>query len=146
MSWFSKYVGDPLKALLAKAEAAVESDLKALAGQVAGTLPAAPVTAAAETAFVTSLQSAADTLLISTLGAVPVAGAALTPEAEAAANAAIAYLVQKGGEALNALAAEAKATLAKAAGTPAAVTAQTAAAATVASQHNPTAASMGAGG
>ncbi len=112
MSWFSKYVGDPLKALLVKAEQAAETELHTLAGDVAKTLPAAPVTAAVEVQFETDLQAAVDTAISAAVGPVPGVGSTLAPEAVAAANAAIDYLVQKGGASLNALAAQAKATLA----------------------------------
>jgi len=111
MSWFSEYVGDPLKALLAKVEATGEADLKALAGQVAAQLPAAPISAAAETAFETALTAAADGLIKTVVGEVPVAGAALAPAAVTAGNAAIDYMVQKGAASLNTLAAAAKARL-----------------------------------
>jgi hypothetical protein len=111
MSWFSEYVGDPLKALLAKAVAMGDAELKALAGQVAASLPAAPVTATAETAFETVLQGGFDALVTSVVGQVPVAGQTLEAEAIAAGNAAIDYGVEKGAAALNALAAAAKAKL-----------------------------------
>ncbi len=112
MSWFSKYVGDPLKALLAKAVALGDAELKALAGQVAAQLPAAPITATAETAFETALTTGFDALLTSVVGPVPAAGEALEADALAAGNAAIDYGVEKGTAALNALAAAAKAQLA----------------------------------
>jgi hypothetical protein len=120
MSWFSEYVGDPLKALLAKAEAEGSAELKALAGQVAKGLPAAPISATAETAFETALTAAADGLITTVVGEVPLVGAALAPTAVAEGNAAIDYMVQKGGAALNALAAAAKARLAALAAAPAA--------------------------
>jgi hypothetical protein len=112
MSWFSEYIGDPLKALLAKAAASADADLKALAGKVAATLPAAPISASAETQFETDLTTAADKLITSAVGSVPVVGAALAPTAVADGNAAIDYMVEKGAAALNSLAAAAKAKLA----------------------------------
>ncbi len=111
MSWFSQYVGDPLKALLVKAEQAVETDLHALASDVAKTLPAAPVTAAVEVQFETDLQTAVDAAITAAVGPVPVVGAQIDAAAVAEANKAIDYLVQKGGASLNALAAQAKAKL-----------------------------------
>jgi len=111
MSWFSEYVGDPLKALVAKAAASLDTDLKALAGQVAKDLPPAPISASAETACETSLQTAMDAVITDAVGEIPVAGALLAPEAVSAGNAAIDYAVQKGTAALNSLAATAKAQL-----------------------------------
>jgi hypothetical protein len=112
MSWFSKYVGDPLKALLVGAEHAAEAELKVLAGQVAQTLPAAPITATAEVAFETALQTAMDGVLTAAVGDVPVVGAVLAPEVVTQANAALDYVVAKGTASLNALAAQAKARIA----------------------------------
>jgi len=111
MSWFSEYVGDPLKALVAKAAASLDADLKALAGRVAATLPPAPISASAETAFETAIQTGMDAVITDAVGEIPVAGALLAPEAVAAGNAAIDYAVAKGTAALNALAATAKAQL-----------------------------------
>jgi hypothetical protein len=119
MSWFSEYVGDPLKALVAKAAASLDAELKSLAGQVAKDLPPAPISASAETAFETSLQTAMDVVITDAVGDIPVAGALLAPEAVAAGNAAIDYAVQKGVAALNSLAATAKAQLANFAAKPA---------------------------
>jgi len=112
MSWFSEYVGDPLKALLAKAVATGEAEMVKLAGQVAAKMPAAPITATAETQFETALTTGFDALVTSVVGHVPVAGQALEHDAIAAGNAAIDYGVEKGAAALNALAAAAKAKLA----------------------------------
>ena len=123
MSWFSQYVGDPIKAALAKglqaAEKLGDEELKALIGQAAKTLPAAPITATAETEFETVLQTGFDALVKSTIGEVPVAGQVLSAEVIAAGNEAIDYGVTKGGAALNALAAAAKAKLAAYAAPPA---------------------------
>ncbi len=112
MSWFSEYIGDPVKALVAKAAASADADLKALAGQVAKTLSPAPISASAETAFETAIQTGMDAVITDAVGEIPVAGALLAPEAVAAGNAAIDYAVQKGVAALNSLAATAKAQLA----------------------------------
>lgn len=112
MSWFSKYIGDPLKALLAKVEATGEADLKQLAGQVASQMPASPVSATAETAFETALTTAADAFITAGAGTVPVVGAELAPTAVATANEVIDYMVTKGTAQINALAAAAKASLA----------------------------------
>jgi len=119
MSWFSEYVGDPLKALLAKAIATGDADLKGLAGQVASQLPAAPISASAETAFETALTAAADSVITGVVGQVPVVGAVLAPTAVAEGNAAIDYMVEKGTAALNSLAAAGKARLAALAAAPA---------------------------
>jgi hypothetical protein len=112
MSWFSKFVGDPLKALLAKVIADGTSDLKALAGDVAAQLPAAPVSATVETAFQTAVQTAVDGYLTAAVGTVPVIGSELSADAVTEANEAIDYMVEVGGKAINSLAASAKATLA----------------------------------
>lgn len=112
MSWFSEYVGDPLKAMLAKAIATGDAELKALAGQVAASLPAAPVTATAEAAFETAMTAAADGLLIAALGQAGPIGVAAEGPTEAEANAVIDFMVKKGGDQLNALAAAAKAKVA----------------------------------
>jgi hypothetical protein len=112
MSWFSEYVGDPIKALISKAAAGVDAELKALAGEAAKALPAAPISATAETAFETAIQTAMDGVITDAVGAIPAVGAVLAPEAVAAGNAAIDYAVQKGTTALNSLAASAKAKLA----------------------------------
>ena len=111
MGWFEQYVGDPLKALLVGAEKAVETELKALAGEVAKTLPAAPITATAEVAFETAVQAAVDGVITSIVGEVPAVGVMLAPEIVTQANAAIDYVVAKGGASLNSLAAQAKARL-----------------------------------
>jgi hypothetical protein len=113
MSWFSKYIGDPLKALLAKVEATGEAELKQLAGQVAAQLPAAPVSATAESAFETALTTAADVFITAGVGSVPAVGTALAPTAVAVANEVIDYMVTKGTAQINALAAAAKASLAE---------------------------------
>jgi hypothetical protein len=118
MSWFSEYIGDPVKALVAKAAAGVDADLKALAGQAAQALPPAPISASAETALETAIQGAMDVVITDAVGKIPVAGAVLAPEAVAAGNAAIDYAVQKGVAALNSLAATAKAQLASFAQSP----------------------------
>jgi hypothetical protein len=111
MSWFSEYVGDPLKALLAKALAEGTADLKALAGQVASTMSSAPISATTETNFETAIQTGFDALVTDVVGPVPVVGAYLEPAAIAAGAAAIDYGVEKGAAALNALGATAKAKL-----------------------------------
>jgi len=111
MSWFSEYVGDPVKALIAKAAAGVDAELKVLAGQAAAALPAAPISASAETAFETAIQTGMDAVITDAVGQIPAVGAVLAPEAVAAGNAAIDYAVVKGVAALNALAATAKAQL-----------------------------------
>ena len=112
MSWFSEYVGDPLKALLVGVEATAEADLKALAGQVAAQLPASPISATAEVAFEGGLAAAMDGMITAAVGSLPVVGQVLAPEAVAAGNAAIDYAVTRGTAALNALAVQAKAKLA----------------------------------
>ncbi len=112
MSWFSEYVGDPLKALLAKAVALGDAELVKLAGQVAAKMPAAPITATAETTFETVIQTGFDALVTSVVGPVPVVGKTLEADVIAAGNAAIDYGVEKGAAALDALAAAAKAKLA----------------------------------
>jgi hypothetical protein len=119
MSWFSEYIGDPIKALIAKAAAGVDAELKILAGQAAAALPPAPISASAETAFETAIQTGMDAVIIDAVGEIPVAGALLAPEAVAAGNAAIDYAVAKGAAALNSLAASAKARLAAFAQAPA---------------------------
>jgi hypothetical protein len=120
MSWFSEYIGDPIKALISKAAASLDADLKALAGQAAATLPPAPISASAETALETAIQGAMDVVITDAVGEIPVAGALLAPEAVAAGNAAIDYAVVKGTAALNSLAATAKAKLAAFSQSPAA--------------------------
>jgi hypothetical protein len=111
MSWLSEFVFDPAKALVNKALASADAELKKLAGLVAETLPASPIADAAETAFETAVQSALDGVITYVIGEVPVVGKTLEPEAVAAANAAIDYAVTKGAALLNAAAAAAKAKL-----------------------------------
>ena len=108
MSFFSKFVWNPLKSLAVAALQAVESDLQHLAGLAASQLPASPISSAAESAFEAGLQTAMDQVLIGILGQVPVVGAAVSPVAIAEANKALDYLVQKGTKGLNDLAQHAK--------------------------------------
>jgi hypothetical protein len=112
MSWLSEFVFDPIKALVRKGLAAVETDLKDLAGKAAAALPSAPISDAAEVAFETTLQSAVDGIVTHVVGEVPVAGALLEAAAVKAANDAIDYSVTRGAALLNAAAAAAKAKLA----------------------------------
>jgi hypothetical protein len=108
MSWFSKFVFDPLKTLVERVIQIGEGDLKALAGLAASQLPASPITATAESAFEAAIAAAFDAAISSAVGSVPVVGAALAPEAVAEANKVVDYLTHKGATLVNDLATHAK--------------------------------------
>jgi hypothetical protein len=111
-SWFDQDVLDPAKALIAKAEAIGDAELKKLAGLVAAQIPAAPAETPAVATIETTIQTGVDTALTTLLGPVPVVGVTLASETVTAANEALAWLEGVGAPIFDKLAAAFKSKLA----------------------------------